>query len=145
MKRRGFLGVMAGAAVAGPGMAKQAAAKVAEELALGSGSSSLGLVGGQVYGNMMPPPSAVNSISEIARGKNMLDKLLGMSATQKAKLRSRMHVGRLDPDLANYRSMSIGFRMEMQRDRNLERQLSDRKTMWQRLADGLNPYEDEPL
>jgi len=35
MKRRGFLAFMGGAAVAAPAMAKEAAAKVTEDLALG--------------------------------------------------------------------------------------------------------------
>lgn len=46
MKRRGFLAFMGGAAVAAPAMAKEAAAKVTEDLALGrAGFLSSGVPG----------------------------------------------------------------------------------------------------
>ncbi len=146
MKRRNFLGFLGGAAVAGPGMAKAAASKMAEDLALRHGSSMLG-----GFNNLAPmgmgevASGSGGSINAIVRANDMLRKIMGMTAAERAKHKARMHVGALDPDLANYRSLSIGARMDMQRERNLERHLNERRGMWERLSIGQNPYDDDPL
>lgn len=144
MKRRAFFGFAAGAAVAGPGMAKAAAAKVVEDLALGQGTSAL--VGGLGYSGSVPFGGFAGApIDGILRAQNMLSKIAGLSAAERAKKKRQMHVGALDPDLAAYRSLSIGARIDMQRERNLERLLSERKGMWEILAGGGDPYADDPL
>lgn len=147
MKRRNFLGFLGGAAVAGPGMAKAAAAKAVEDLALGGGIGMPASFGG----GLGPGPSgfvgqsASGAISQIVRAQNMLEKIAGMTAAERTKRKQQMHVGALDPDLAAYRSMSIGARMDMQRERNLERYIAERRGMWEIFADGRDPYEDQPI
>lgn len=145
MKRRNFLGFLGGAAVAGPGMVKEAAAKATADLALGHGA-----LGGLSYAGSAPMPSygiAAQSgmIDQIIRAKTMLDKLAGMTAEQRARHKARLHVGALDPDLASYHSLSIGARMDMQRERQLDRLIKERRGMFEILATGGDPYQDEPL
>jgi hypothetical protein len=144
MKRRNFLGFLGGAAVAGPGMVKEAAAKVTSDLALGQGLSGLNYVGG----SPLPSYGVVaqsGMIDQIIRAKTMLDKLAGMTAEQRAKHKARLHVGALDPDLASYHSLSIGARMDMQRERQLDRMINERRGMFEILATGGDPYQDDPL
>lgn len=146
MKRRGFLGFLGGAAVAGPGMAKEIAAKAAAELSVGSGAmlgSGFASTPMSAFGEMagqMPP-------SLLQRATSSVNLLRSLTGEQRAELRRRFgEVHRLDADLASYHSMSMGARMEMQRDRNVEAFLRSRKTWWQGVLDrGEEHYANDPL
>lgn len=143
VKRRAFFGFAAGAAVAGPQVAKAAAAKVAEDLALGSGANALLTSAQQPLG--YGGPISGGPIDQIMRANTMLEKIAGMTAAKRAEIKRRLHVGALDPDLAAYRSMSIGARIEMQRERQFERMVAERKGFFEVMATGADPYNDEPL
>lgn len=147
MKRRSFFGFAAGAAVAGPGLAKAAAAKVVQDLALGQGANALagsGMIGYPEPGYGLA--AAQGPLDNILRAKSMLDKLTGMSAAKRAEIKRRLHVGALDPDLAGYHSLSIGTRIDMQRERNLEKMIAERRGVFERMAIGLDPYNsDDPI
>ena len=58
----------------------------------------------------------------------------------------RMYLDALDPDLASYHSMSMSARIEMQRDRNLEVYLRNRRTWWQGVIErGVDEWTPDPL
>jgi hypothetical protein len=144
MKRRGFLGFLGGAAVAGPGMAKEMAAKAAMELS-GTGMSTLGsYIGG---GAVQEAGYAIQAPSFLERARASVQLLRGLTSDQRAELRRRVgDVRNLDPDLASYHSMSMGARIEIQRDRNVEAYLRSRKTWWQGVVDrGVEDWTPDPL
>lgn len=141
MKRRSFFGIAAGAAVAGPRMAKQAVTEGLESLAV-SGSSLGGAVGGS-YAIPAGMPSTQNPISRVMQAQSAFQKLVGITAAQRAKYRKAVHVGQLDPDIAAYRSISLGAKIEWQKDRNVDRAIGERKSMLQRVLDGLPEYDEE--
>lgn len=144
MKRRGFLGVLAGGAVAGPAMVKEAAAKVAEDMALGkAGMLSQGVFG--VPGSQVTSGAVGSVIDQVTRGRSMLAKLGKMTAADRARAKAGQTIYAFDPDIASYRSIALHAKLDWQRERQLERIINDRRAWWQRLADGLDPYEDSPL
>lgn len=123
MKRRGFFGLMGGAVVAGPSMAKAAATQGLEALQLGP-------VGGMPF-----PPSAgytTGAYPENSDGPSPLDPehwmqrelsdFLGVSARELAERRLETHVHALDPDLAVMRSLSLDAKIRIQRDRQFTRE-----------------------
>jgi hypothetical protein len=135
MKRRGFFGVMAGAAVAGPGMAKEAINQISLD--------SLNLSGGGVLGQTLgtggyaKQAGVFGAVDEVSQAQGMVKRLVGMTAAQRAAHKRRFHVGQLDPDIASYRSIALHAKIDWQRERNLDAAINERKTMWQRLAEGL--------
>lgn len=142
MKRRGFLGLMGGAAVAGPAMAKEAVTKLAQAStladlqlpsALGQVAEAGGWARGLVAGGGTP-------FDHVTRAKKKLDLIRGFTADQRSALKAGQHVASLDPDLASYRSFSLAAKIDMQRGRIVDKLLSERKSWWQRIADGFDPY-----
>jgi hypothetical protein len=144
MKRRAFFGLMGGVAVAGPGMAREMAAKAAADLSGVGGGSILGGFGGIAVPEAGYPLQAP---SFLQRAKSSLDLLRGMTGEQRSELRRRVgDVHRLDPDLASYHSMSMGARIEIQRDRNVEAYLRNRRSWWQGVVDrGVDEWTPDPL
>jgi hypothetical protein len=118
MKRRGFLGFLGGAAVAGPSMAKQAVAGV-EAMALPSlavdaptaswGGSLAGIPinGGDNHGDWL---------------KEQIAEVIGITAAERQERIAGMHVSHLDPDLALNRSMALWVKIREQKRRNYERE-----------------------
>jgi hypothetical protein len=139
MKRRNFLAFMGGAAVSAPALAKEAAAKVTEDLALGRAGFLSGGIGGLA-------PEAGNfpaQMNPIANAQRVLGIINGLTDEKRRQLKRQLYVSNLDADLASYRSMSIGARIEMQRERQLERHIQERKGIFSILADGGDPYADQ--
>lgn len=117
MKRRGFLGLLGGAAVAGPGMAKQAVAAGLGDLMLpGVGSGAL------AFGMGAPPMAASQSAGgNWAVGR--LSKLVLRTAAQHEFHMKRQYVSSLDPDLAVNRSMALHMKVRLQREREYWRNI----------------------
>lgn len=130
MKRRGFLGLMGGAAVAGPSMAKQAAATMADLSLPGMPRAELlGAVVQSGYGYDGAPGGN-------DRARNSLAKLLGRSAAQHAFHKKRLMITQLDPDIAGYRSFSMSAKIAMQRDRDYERDLEGERSRFEAILAG---------
>jgi hypothetical protein len=150
MKRRGFFGFAAGAAVAGPGMAKEAMNELTKlslsGAAEGAGFASLagqttkGLRAYDVASGMMGFPT-----DPTVYATDMVSKLIGITAAQRARLKAQQHVSQLDPDIASYRSLSLTAKIDMQRERIVNAVLTERKTWWQRLAEGITPDDPDQL
>lgn len=121
MRRRGFFGLMAGAAAAGPSMVKRVVASTTADLRIPGvglqtiydGMSSGGPVGMQTDGGSWAVKEPL--------------KLTTMGAEALAKKRRATGVDMLDPDLAVMRSLSLTAKMSIQRDRNFERQFENEK------------------
>lgn len=151
MKRRGFLGFAAGAVVAGPGMAKEAAAKAAQSLALSGGAVSqggnlLGLVGGvssSGYANAVSQMPGY--LSPIANATQQLAKIAAITPEQRARRKQQMGIGAIDPDIASYKSISLSTKIDWQKERQLNMTINNRRNMWQRVVDGLMPEGDYDL
>lgn len=135
MKRRGFLGLLGGAAVAGPGMVKQAAASGIEAMALPGIPMNLadppdyggtsGLMPGDVYDH----------------GKYLreeLAKLVGISDEDRREQIASQYISALDPDLAVNRSFSLAYKVQEQKRRNFEAWRARRhRSLTRQLADYL--------
>ena len=121
MKRRGFLGSVVGAAVAGPSMAKQAIASGMEGLNLGGvemlekGVS----IGGMGYASATN--AADGSYDPLEWPKRELSDFLGRSASDLLRERLETRVHQLDPDIACMQSIALQAKIRMQRDRTFER------------------------
>lgn len=119
MKRRGFLGSVVGAAVAGPSMAKQAIASGMEGLNLGGMLEKGVSIGGMGYA------SATNAVAEnydpLEWPKRELSDFLGRSSSDLLRERLETQVGQLDPDIACMQSIALQAKIRMQRDRTFER------------------------
>ncbi len=126
-------------------MAKEAAAKLAMDMSAGSGMLGGGYIGGmEVAGQSLS--DAPYHIHQLNRAKSALGLLRGLTGEQRASLRRRFE-GRvqLDPDLASYHSMSMAARMDMQRERNIEAYLLNRRTWWQGVFDRGGEHGNDPL
>jgi hypothetical protein len=145
MKRRSFFGFAAGAAVAGPAMAKEAAAKAAMSLSGGEAMLGLSSMAGPYYGGEAAGLSPQRSL--LTRAASSVNMLRSITGEQRASLRRRFSdVHRLDADLASYHSLSLGARQEMQRERNIEAFLSNRRSWWQGILDrGDENYPQDPM
>jgi hypothetical protein len=131
VKRRSFFGLMGGAAVAGPSMAKAAVAQGMETMSLGN---ALGLVGstgdGKVaYANQAyyDGPEEISPHDPKHWVQRQLADFLGKSAEDLVEERLGTQVHQLDPDLAVNRSFSLSAKIRIQRDRNFERNRSEHK------------------
>lgn len=119
MKRRGFFGLMGGAVVAGPSMAKTAISTGLEGLSIGA-----------ISGMPEPPypfATAASDISDISPfdpghwAQRELADFLGKSAEELAEMRLNTSVSAIDPDISIMRSISLDSKIRMQRDRTFAR------------------------
>lgn len=127
MKRRGFLGFLAGGAVAAPGMAKQAVASSMADLSLEG-------ISGSVVGDGSFGPVAVIGQSDWAA--KSLAQIVGRTAQQHEYFKRRTRVDRLDPDLATYRSLALHAKIAMQRDRDYQRHLESERGYFEAVVAG---------
>ena len=129
MKRRGFLGLMGGAAVAGPGMAKAAIEDTFIRGVAGGGVNGIiggaGSLVGQTFGG---------SGEHWAVGQ--LKQWVGRTPQQHAFHMARHGVHQLDPDLAGYRSFALHRKISLQRERDYWREYNGQKNWLQALVDG---------
>jgi hypothetical protein len=148
MKRRGVLGLLGGAAVAGPSMAKQAVATGLEAMQVGGGGAHVtenGLWSGRTRGvdigyETPSPMDADHWLQEELR------EFLGMSDEEKKRLRSELHVHALDPDLVANRSFSLSAKLRIQRDRDFARAMVNREQHIRReLADAIKRWTKRNL
>lgn len=135
MKRRAFFGFLGGAAVAGPGAVKRAAAQTLADLNVGAGSAGLyppEMV--EMVGSF--DSDIVGGLSEVMQLRRDLAKLMGKSAEQRQREMRQRFVDRLDPDIAALHSVALGRKMDMQRVRDYER-YQERERSWieRRLAE----------
>jgi len=126
MKRRGFLGFLGGAAIAGPSMAKQAVAATVADLNLA------GLSGG------IPVPDYDGPVGQAIGGSGAkewavarLAKLAIRTAEQHDYHRRSVRPNMLDPDIASYRSIALHQKIRMQRDRDYVRGLEQERASLQ--------------
>ena len=126
MKRRGFLGFLGGAAVAGPGMVKNAAAQGMEAMSLGNSTGLLSAGIGYAGEAMQADPLPFSSQGPLHPSdpkhwvQRQLAEFMGRSAEELLEQRLGTQVHALDPDLAVNRSFSLSTKVRMQRDRNFE-------------------------
>lgn len=140
MKRRKFLGFLGGAAVAGPGMAKAAATQGIEALSV-SPVMPMNMVNPGMFGTAASAISGpVDDFDPVGWARRDLARFLGKSAEQLIRERNGIQVAMLDPDIASMRSLSLGAKVRMQRERLFERQQADeRGWLERRLDEVLNP------
>lgn len=117
MKRRGFLGFLAGGAVAGPGLAKQAVAESIGDLGIQS-AGILATDPSRYYSGPVPSSAPPNWIARLL-------KLNTRSQLEHAFHRKRTEVYALDPDLHSYRSFAMHAKISLQRERNYIRGLEN--------------------
>ena len=124
MKRRRFLGFLAGGAIAGPGMVKSAAAQTMADLNLGA----LGLSAGA---GMAPGPvgNVVGGSDWATRG---LAELLGRTALEHAKAKREVWLQGLDADIAALGSVSLATKIRMQRERTYSAHLESQRNYFER-------------
>ena len=136
MKRRNFLGFLGGAAVAGPSMAREAVAGL-ESLDVPGGMNAMPYVDIGSIGSAAASPAT----DEYNHGdwlREQLAEVAGITEAQKRERLANMTVRQLDPDLAVNRSFSLTAKIEMQKRRDLERDLaSNRRHYARELADWL--------
>lgn len=143
MKRRGFLGFMGGAAVAGPGMLKDAAASVVQDMALGKAGILAPVA--DAYLPSAAPSGAAGAFGQITRATDMLTKLRALTSEDLSRKKRNIAVYGLDPDIASYRSISMSAKIDWQRERELTRIIENRKHQWGKMLLGVDPYNDDPL
>jgi hypothetical protein len=120
--RRGFFGLVAGAAVAGPSMAKKAVAEIAAADAMGlAGMAPLpGYYGGGEVSGMSLASDTNWNVARLAQ-------LAMRTAEQHDHYRQRSSVHHLDGDLVANRSFSLATKVRIQRGRNYERDLDQER------------------
>ncbi len=121
MNRRGFMGAMGGAAVAGRKMAEEVAIRLTGHIADngGLGPYTYPMADGPATGN------AENSRADWKRG--LASKFL---RPQLESLLYECHrqVTRIDPDIGVMRSFSLNAKVTFQRQRNVERDIETRQS-----------------
>jgi len=138
MRRRGFLGFMGGAAVAGPSALKQAA----EDMVGLSRSAALSPGVGGFSALAHDQPGDANALTGLLREHKLLGMIRNLTTDQRNELRQRTWVDRLDPDLASYASFSLSAKIAMQRERNVDARLAHRKGWLERVI-AVGSYEDD--
>ena len=139
MRRRGLLGLLGGAVVAGPSMAKQAIASGLEGLSMGqTGLGALASAGSYGLNEKQPYPVPQEEYDPVAWAKRDLAEFMGKSASDLLRERLETSVDRLDPDLACMQSLALQAKLRIQRDRNFERNRQQHQ-IWleRRLKDAL--------
>jgi hypothetical protein len=134
MNRRGFLKFLPAAVIGG----KQAAAEAAEKLALGAGPiGGLGLMdaAGSLSGGSYTANYIGSSVQNTDWAINDLRRLLDPAWL--AERRDEIRVQALDPDLASMKSMSLGVRMQIQKDRLLARYVERERTRLEKIIAGV--------
>ena len=129
MKRRGFLGFIGGAAVAGPSMAKQAVTALSDT-ALGQVSGASVTTGG-FAGQLVNLPTQQPEMAA------QLASLVGRTMAQHREEMVKVHVHQLDPDIAEFRAVRLQSKIRMQRERDYWRHLANEKSWLQRAVQGL--------
>jgi len=124
MRRRGVLGLLGGAAVAGPSMAKQAVSSGIEGLSLTGG---MGIPIAPYYGGTAQATAQNGSFDPSKWARDELMNFLGKSKEELAQERRDCHIGMLDPDIASMRSLSLQGKIDMQRGRTFERDRARQK------------------
>lgn len=134
--RRGFLGVLAAAPIAGPAAMKEAAAQMATSqgtvnFAHGLSDKTIG-VGGQIGRMMVEPDDAIRKAFRLGIvSREQLGELLSGGSLPGGGGLPLYH---LDPDLQAAKSFSTATRFRLQRDRNREREierfLAKPKSIW---------------
>jgi hypothetical protein len=130
MKRRGFLGFLGGAAVAGPSMAKQAVASGLEAMQVGGGMDAMAKGSPWVAGQSLAENIGYEEPSPMDDDhwtQRQLREFLGMSDEEKKHRRSEQHVHALDPDLVANRSFSLSAKLRIQRDRDFARSMANQE------------------
>lgn len=122
MKRRGFLGFLAGGAVAGPGMVKAAAEQTLAGLSVDGGMSGpegwAPPMPNYVSGGTISTATLAGQLSNVAHMQADLARLLGKSEARKRRERASINVHALSPDIAALRSVSLTRKVAMQRELN---------------------------
>lgn len=134
MRRRGFLGFLGGAAVAGPSMAKQAIASGLEGMhvnGLGTMLVEKGANFGMGYASATGDP-VDGRYDPLEWPKRELADFLGRSASDLLRERLETHVGQLDPDIACMQSIALQAKIRMQRDRTFERNRTQQRRWLER-------------
>ena len=122
MNRRGFFGLLGGAAVAGPSVAKSAAEMGMADLAMP------GVHLGGSYGDYSKQAVCTEKNSS-ERAAKYLERLLGKSDDQIARETRETYVSALDPDVASLRSMTLASKIRLQKrvqyERNRQREIEN--------------------
>jgi hypothetical protein len=147
MKRRGFFGFAAGAAVAGPGMAKEAANRLTSGLA--SGGFPMQTVGDSFGGwkGAATISDVAESFDRVANARTMLDQIGAITGNDRVRLRrayAESYGTSLDFDLQAYQSIKPWAKQIMQVDRDIDRQINRRRSIFQRIIDGLEDHLEYP-
>lgn len=130
MKRRGFLGFLGGAAVAGPSMVKNATAQTTLADMHPPGITMSGMSG--ISGPMESPGTDIAYQAQRMARWN----LLKLDPNWLARKKRERWIDGLDPDLASYRSFSLGAKIRAQRARNFEAWLSGQDNWFERAISG---------
>lgn len=135
--RRGFLGVLAGAPIAGPAAVKQAMGQMAMNSPLTASEPSWGIAGssGLMQGaqRMMEPDAAIRKAFRLGLiSRETVCKIIAESGLGEG---GNTYLHNLDPDLQAVKSFSMSTRFRVQRDRararSLERFLQPPQNMWE--------------
>ena len=126
MNRRSFLKFIPAGVIG----AKQAA----EKLALGTADALGSGLGAQYAGAFYDAVETKGPSSIYGDGSWIRESLARLVDPEwLAEMRRNTHVDCIDPDLASMQSISLSVKMQMQRDRNVERQVSGERTRLERM------------
>lgn len=133
MKRRSFLGLMAGAPVVGPAIAKDLVEVGVPQMGIEPTMPAMGVLNDALTGEGSTADADMTKADLIKlafRTPQLMEDL-------KALARRRSEVNKFDPDLAVNRSMSLPAKMAIQRQRNYDRALHallfEHEPVWQRI------------
>jgi hypothetical protein len=128
VKRRSFLQLLGGAAAAGPQAAKSAAEMAFVDLSL----FDTGIAGGPHY-----PPPARESSDATGWAREDLKKMLAKAPAAIERERRDWRVTALEPDVAVLRSVALGAKIRMSRERQFWRARRMRQTFLEGILAGL--------
>ena len=130
MKRRGFLGFLAGGAVAGPSMVKQAATATMTDMSL-PGIAINGM------GAMASIPSGAYPGDYQEDWVGRMAKVALRSKAEHQERQRQQYISGLDPDLVTYRSFALHAKIAVQKKRDYWRSIENEKSWLQRRIDGI--------